>query len=784
MIKRLEWIRDCGIFQDYQWDSDLPDLARINVIYGGNGAGKSSLARALDGTRNVPDGFGRVSLTIQDTNGTRTTEGNDDGLYERIHVFSSSFVERSHSFNTDTVDMSAVLTLGERSVESDRRLEALRPIIDAKTAEHTAATERAEEFGRQLNREYERVADSVVSAASRAGNRYRARGTYRTDVVERAYAGSHEGWRLLSESDLEAKRSLVQSDNRTELPEVDLQVIPPEGVAERISHALQATPETLILDTLEAHPQASAWVQEGQHLHEGTGTCIFCGSPLSKERIALIERHFSGSVSRLQAELRHIIELLDGLDRQTVTALAGIQNSALVFNDLRRTYDEAAETLRSQAARLNHWTGVLRGRAQAKLENVLQGDFTLVPAPPSIDGNELAAVLNQHNDRVRQHAALVQTAARELELHFLKAAEQRVVELITSQADAKASAELLADQLAQLNAELAELEYVDGDPTPSASVLNREVSRLLGHRELRFEAADGRYRVTRNGRPAVGLSMGERTAITLIHFMESVARAGPACGGSIVVIDDPVSSLDSNIFMGVSTYIWSECVAKDHVAQVILLTHSFELFRQWDIQIAGLPGHGSRNSGFPAQLYDLRSSHRLTEAGMRRIPVLAPWPPSPPARKKVRSSYHHAFFALGQAKRLLDADDSLENRLDAQLLFPNVIRRLLESFLAFKRPDWVGDFTKAMRSSAELLRQAGYTGDADALRLRLTRYAHAYSHSETPATDQTVNPDEVRTAISAVFTFMKHLDNSHFAGLCEVLDIDGTSLVEPADPLP
>lgn len=54
--------------------------------------------------------------------------------------------------------------------------------------------------------------------------------------------------------------------------------------------------------------------------------------------------------------------------------------------------------------------------------------------------------------------------------------------------------------------------------------------------------------------------------------------------------------------MGISTYIWSEAVAKDHIEQVFLLTHNFELFRQWDIQIGGLPGkRGATDSkGFPS----------------------------------------------------------------------------------------------------------------------------------------------------------------------------------------
>ena len=782
MLKRIEWIKDCGIFEDYQWDRGLPDLGRFNVIYGGNGAGKTSLARALDGIRSAPRGFEQVSIAIEDEQGARTTEGSDDGLFDRVLVFCEDFVNRNHRLTTDEADLSAVLTIGERSVEADRRLADLRPALALKVDEQAAATTRVQALGRDLSREHERIAESVVAAASRAEGRYRSRASYRVDVVERAFAGPRDNWTLLDETALASKLLLVQSDNRTEITVAIPDLAPSDGFVDRITDALRTTPVTLVLDTLAAHAHATPWVQEGQHLHEGVDTCIFCGSPISTERKAQIERHFSDSVSRLQDDLEVALVELEGLVRRTNQAVTEIPDSGLLFADLRASFEASAAAFRGLAVSLTEWVDALRNRIRAKKDNVLADDSDPVPEPPAVDATAIGTALAQHNERVVRHADLVQVTARELELHFLKTSEPRVDELTTEIATATETADRLAEEVTVLSAEIVELESVEGDPTPSSGVLNTEIARLLGHTDLQFQAVDGRYRVTRSGRPAVGLSEGERTAITLVHFLESAARSAAANGNAIVVIDDPVSSLDSNVFMGVSSYMWSECVVKQHVAQLILITHSFELFRQWDIQLERLPGTRGANPRIRAQLFDLRSTHRNTRDGVRRHPRLAHWPPSEDVRKKVRSSYHHAFFLLCEAKRNLDEDDSLERRLDAQLLFPNLIRRLLETFLAFKRPEWVGDFTSAMRNASEILRTSGYDGDADALRLRLTRYAHAHSHSETPATDQIISPDEVRTAISAVFTFMNHVDESHFAGLCAVLGVDVASLMDAAAP--
>ena len=369
----------------------------------------------------------------------------------------------------------------------------------------------------------------------------------------------------------------------------------------------------------------------------------------------------------------------------------------------------------------------------------------------------------------------------------MKTAETEVKTNQETAATAHAEAQRILVELNTHRDEITTLESVEGDPMPSAKVLTEEVTRLLGRDELKFQAIDGKYRVTRDGQPALGLSMGERTAITLVHFLESVARIPSSGGKPIVVIDDPVSSLDSDIFMGISSYIWTEVVTKDHIAQIILLTHNFELFRQWDIQMDGLRGGGKLADGrkskdvYTEAFYEIRSSHTPAAASSRpkRRPRLSIWPPTQGVRKKMRSSYQHSFIIVAQALQELKIDDSMEHKLDAQILFPNVVRRMLETFLAFKHPERIGDFTGAMRKSKELLEQRGYVGDADALRLRLTRYLHAHSHSETAATDITVSPDEVATAIGAVFEFMKCLDFDHFQGLCEVAGIDPATLLPP-----
>lgn len=775
MLRRFEWIKHSGIWVDYKWDATLPDLARINVVYGPNGSGKTSLSRALDATRSVANGFQKLSIQVEESGAKRSTGGQDDRIFDRLHVFSEGYIERSHRFHEGSPNIDAVLTLGERTAEAEEQIAKLREELMARTAERDQAQSDMTAANRATTTVQERVSRAVVSDLSRVDG-YRNRSSYNSGAVRRKYEGDRSGWTMLSDSDLASKKQFVASDNREELDRKSFSLTPVADIPTQAGSLLSTMPVTIVLDTLRANPAASSWVQAGQQLHEHSDVCIFCGQTLPDGRLHDVEQHFSDEVARLQRELEAMNGALTALGSDADALVQRMPTRGALFDDLRTDFDTAAQSLREQVTGLKEWARELQQRIRAKRANVLEAVDAEVAAAPSIDGSALESVLKTHNDRVAQHTEHLVTTAREIEGHHLKAEEAEIDRQSAERADAEMRDNAAQARIGEIEDQIAALESVEGDPTPSAEVLTREVARLLGRTELVFQARDGKYVVTRDGQPAVGLSVGERAAITLIHFLESVVCCDRAKGNPIVVIDDPVSSLDSNVFMGISTYIWT-AATKDDVDQLILLTHNFDLFKQWDVQLESLHRGGGMKAKFPAELYELRSRHVTNNGRTRRQPTIVKWPESGAVRKKIRSNYHHAFIEVANAKKKLAESDSLENRLDAQLLFPNVIRRILESFLAFKRPDWVGDFTASMRSARRMLVDSGYAGDADALRQQLTRYAHAYSHSQTPETDDAVSPDEIGAAISAVFVFMDQLDHAHFVGLCRVVGVDPATLL-------
>ena len=671
--------------------------------------------------------------------------------------------------------MPAILTLGERTIDAEGRLETLREKEAQQVAERDEAVEAESELSGRLEAEYRKIQDAVVTELSPARGLYQSRSSYSIGVVRSRFDELSPQLQCLEDHELSSKISLVGSENRESLAEIAVVEFIDSGFAGRSHAALNASPVTSVLDTLESNPEASSWVEEGRHFHSDAEQCLYCGGILSADRRRSIEEHFSTEVSDQQRRLDELIRALADA-KELANAQRQLPDPGLTFEDLRSDLAAAVASIGDQASNFLLWASTIESRLRAKRENVLAEVSAQIDDPPVLDPSDFNRIVEAHNERVSNHADQVQEAARSVELHLHSIARSEIDQLSASLRDQNVRLEAVLESLAETQEEIARLENVDGDPAPSAHALSVEVEQLLGRGELTFRSHDGRYLVERNGRPAVDLSSGERTAVALVHFLESVSRSASVENGAIVVVDDPVSSLDSGIFFGASSMLWNRAAVNDGVAQIILLTHSFELFREWDIQSETLHRNRRRQTNYPAAFFELKSRNQTRAGVTTRCPSLEPWPATEAIRKKSRSSYHHAILMMADAKISLDADDSLERKLDAQLLFPNIIRRTLEAFLAFKRPELIGRFDESMRQSAELLSSGGYEGDADALRLRLTRYAHAFSHSDSQPTDSVVAPDEVGPALTSVFDFINLVDRAHFEGLCAALGLDPTRL--------
>ena len=127
-IQRIQKLQGYRIFRDFRWEG-LPDFGRYNLIYGWNGAGKTSLStlfRSLQ-QRVSPD-TGVVELVVDGT----VVSGSDftSAKLPAIRVFNRDFVDRS-VFEMPGQALPPVFYIGEDSAEKQKRIAELQAERDA-----------------------------------------------------------------------------------------------------------------------------------------------------------------------------------------------------------------------------------------------------------------------------------------------------------------------------------------------------------------------------------------------------------------------------------------------------------------------------------------------------------------------------------------------------------------------------------------------------------------------------------------------------------------------------
>nr|WP_315281133.1 AAA family ATPase [uncultured Actinomyces sp.] len=787
---------------------------RTNLIYGPNGSGKTSLANmsyglAHDWPTETERTFGHVSLEVgYEDKYSRETNNLDDPIFSQVHVFTRDMVKQAHALTVDDATMSAILTLGTERVDRERRIAELEKALSDETeklADTTSRREHSESMaedtvsnfqndifntlksykgwatkGKYNQRRAEQdLQEYVTSNIAKIDKMLQERATTNEKVIQCLES--------LDENEVSQHlKTLAEGEQR----QLALPVFIGDNLIKRINTInalLDKVPNVTTLDTLKSNPGASNWVQQGIQLHEDSEQCIFCGARLSTSRMADIRAHFSHEVEELQARLRqHRSDFKDeiGAGKTLAETIARLAEEFSDNAELRAF----SENYIDQLATYMTWISDAKQKIDNKLSNVMMASPEHLQTQNIPDPTDLINWINTYNDNSSRQAERKEIAETTIRSYYC-ARHSLAYLRATRNRDRLQSQEILhEDEIARIRDELSELRNFTGDPLPSAQSLNRRVSDLLGRDELHFEVDGDHYQVTRNGKPAVRLSEGEQTAITFVHFIEMIDVYTKNGGHPIVVIDDPVSSLDERIQYGVASML-RELMTKynprqkslktSDVSQLFVLTHNFDFFRYLYCLLA----EKDRPVG-PTSAYEIVSRYI---SGIRQ-PQLENWWVDDRKKMEVFSSYHYAFGLLGRELRSANSGTTLST-MDSQLLYPNLARRLLEQFLAFEFPHLATVFHDGMVAAAARVRSNGATAGVDPSEISqlitickdiVLPATNMGSHNRLPTTVGTQSGQSLDLLIRQVFYFMHLVDNSHFEGMCKALEFKDKYELLPA----
>ncbi|MEV6285385.1 AAA family ATPase [Kribbella sp. NPDC051770] len=738
-------------------------LGKKTVIFGRNGTGKTTFAEVLRTIDGTDENSGRSAVLASYAEGNRWRTGPlPESVVRRIHVFNRYFVEEELAFFLDGRAASAgILKLGARNVHAEKALRSVQDSLvrDNRWLETVRATRgtlaRDEKAAKEDAKR--RVLEVLGTVREQTYNsRVFTVATVKKLLLESQPEVALDEVRYGQHMDLLRRQDAPRRVPAIAAPPLDLL-----DLGSRVGEAVSRKLSSVVRSALENDRVLSEWIQAGLDLHQAGDLCRFCESGrLSEELRTAYSSHFDTSSAQLRDDL-------ESLARQIGEAQGALQSwweELPEADDLLPAYQvrwkDVLATLdavrRSSADHLDTVAAVVSQRAENLYEEVAPRDAA---APDAADLSEAGEVLAANNADVERMSEVRQQAESEILHHLVDSFRKRYLTAVRRQELATRVQSSLERQIRSLRQEERRWQDDQQEVGQMADLINQDLADHLGHVHLTLTVSeDGQgYRVLRGEKLAVNLSEGERSSIALLYFLRSLEADDVTPATDLVVIDDPVTSLDKDGLFAAFSLVTERTKS---FAQMIVLTHDFDLFRLLLVNcekaraasVRAIRSGDTKEKEFP-QVQFLETKAHMTASGDREISLH----PMSPRLLEHPTEYHYIFHRIAEA---------VSTQVDADLpLLGNAARRLLEGFVAFKAPSG-GDF----RSKVE--RAASMGEVPNELTQRMIRFVHGASHRDEPNPSVTLGSAMVSEELGQVLRFVYSCDHDHFTGMCKAVDVD------------
>lgn len=713
-------------------------FGQTTIIFGRNGSGKTSITEAIRQATDAPPNDSM--LKPMNINGNDTLDWDT-----KVFVFNRYYVLENLAQFIDGSAGAGSITLGSKTIADKKEKLALQAEQESKnkdlrklvTESKLAPTDRS--IGDKAKAE-------LVSLLSPHDQRFHST-LYKND---RAFQGKIAQLSTFTPSS-EDHDSLVRTISSAppdpyriaHLDDISVEV-DESGLKTKFAH----TPVAAIAEKITGDPSLLDWLAEGLHKFEHESSCPFCAQQIPVDRLEALRGTFTDEHSKIKTECNQIADALDRTESQLQTYITKLETSALPNAALNAKLTTERKLVVGKIKRLISSLREVSKTARRKASNP-EAMLTL----PTIDSStiDLTPVRNlqtQYDALVQSFGVVRQGAINELENRIV--ADHSDVILSSRSEATKRQTETTAIQtrLTEIDLRLTEIIDAESDTSEMAIQISNTLRLHLGREDLEVRSSGKEYTVLRHNKPAEFLSDGERNIISFIYFLKSLDDIKYESTKKIVVIDDPVNSLDGENSASCVALI---SIERKKWSQTVLLTHNFDFLRS-----------SMRALGSDGQTID---EIKLLQTGPSwdETEEKTQWRLEPMAEtlRLFPSEYHYLFWSVASAASgLVDAHHLMA--------LGNVGRRLLEAFLSYKRPA-----TPDLRQSVESAWTATkYAAELQPLATRTLAVLNHRSHEQSPTPASTSWAPLTETDFKALLYTMKHIDSDHFEQMTRATNFD------------
>lgn len=572
----------------------VADLTFVNFFYGNNGAGKSSIAHA-----------------IEEDDGVVWADGKSADDYD-VLVYNQDFINENF---VNYGDLKGVFIFGEEDIEAKKRIAELTEEKKKKSDAKVAAGENYKQKTAGVDAALTQFQDACFSKTADIRKRFEK--CMDGKKQKKNFAEAVLGEKTPKEHDLsELERLYGVAFDDTARAYAEFKKagattygsLPGKELLDKVIVSSSDTPFARFLKALGS--TASDWVRDGHTHFSGSagGKCPYCQQKLPADFENEIAATFD---AQYQQDIRDLGQFQSTYGRETADIVRLLQTNtadAMPSLDLK-AYQERLSLLESKFE-VNRQRIAEKVKEPSKTVSLEDTDTLLLEIGAMID--DINKLIKANNDVVAAKKSSKEKCKTEIMqyLAFMLADEvtsykDEVARLKTEIDDVTERGKKLKKEIGELTTQISELNKHNANTEAAIDSINK-ILRDSGFQGFSIRAKDGVenvYEIVReNGTVAENLSEGERNFIAFLYFYHRVRGSmnSEELKEKIVVIDDPVSSMDSTALFIVSAIVreminvcrnnteyLNPQVPGDYIKQLFILTHNVYFHREVTYQQVG-----------------------------------------------------------------------------------------------------------------------------------------------------------------------------------------------------
>jgi wobble nucleotide-excising tRNase len=766
MIRTISKLKNLGVFSDYVPEKGLNTFERFNLFYGWNGSGKSTLSKLFWSLnqQSIHPAFPTTEFKLLSMSCGDISNKAIVGHGLNIRVFNKDFIDKNVNFE-DSKANSIIILSEEKKEELDKykALLATEKELKSDLAGKASLLRKLEEdLGKKLSAWASQIKQSFTLIETT--NTYLLnydKTKLNKFIIAKAKNISSEA--IISDEEVAALKKAINPNKRPDIALAEVSLIKIDEILLITNNIIASLEDAIVskrIQRLVDDAEINSWVLQGLdiHINRSSTECEFCSKPLEKSRIDELNMHFNDAYLRLMKSLHEFLVLLEGyiahVERpipETLSLYEEFQDDYQIQKlEIEKSQIECAAMFASFLERVtNKIANPFLAYSHEKLSvEKLEKFNSAIEAALS--------VAQKHNLKNTGFDDALKNALSVLELHFVsKILSEGNYDGIKQQIeDLRSLIQERRNELDLIEGNIQELEKILLNETIGAENFNESLQRFIGRSEIKleFDKELKGYKLIRGNvaTMAINLSEGEKTAIAFVYFISKLKENGNVISDTIVVVDDPISSFDSNHLFHSYSYLKKECEA---AKQLFIFTHNFNYFklvRDWLIgknKTTKLPD-GSYEEKIRSRFYAIECTIDIPRKALIKNANLT--------LLKYNSEYHYIFDKLNGLLEIKELD------LEKAFLIANLSRKLLEGFLSFKFPKFRNDFNQLLT--------LGCT-DSD-IKEKVYRFINKYSHNQTIEFHETPIDNllgEGNNIVIEVFGIMEKLDERHYNEMKELI---------------